>query len=118
MYFCEIILKSKAFIENDLIISLINELYIKHCIIVEDDYSNIISYKYFVKRNINTIYMDKEYFWAYLEWGYYLDVKTAIVIKTEGMIQVFNDHFHKVRKLQNNAANVNTDPTFKKKFIL
>lgn len=55
--------------------------------------------------------MDKEYFWAYLEWGYYLDVKTAIVIKTEGMIQVFNDHFHKVRKLQNNAANVNTNLT-------
>lgn len=88
--------------ENEIVKSIMNDLGIKDCIIVGDNLKSISSsknLKYFSKENIYTIFMDLQLFIDYIAAGNYVNVKTAIFMKTNAMIHIFNVYFSQVRNL-------------------
>lgn len=84
--------------ENNLIKHLLKEFKVQHCIIVDDFNENITSkdVKYFAKENIYTTAMSIKLFVNYLQLGEYVNAKTAIIIKTNGMIEVLKSDWLKV----------------------
>lgn len=78
--------------KNEVTESLINYFGAKHCIIVDNNIKHIISaedVKYFASKNIYTAFMAKSLFRQYFLSGEFINVKTAVIIGTDSMIDIF-----------------------------
>lgn len=97
IFFCEIF-QCECESENYIIESLMKNIQIKHCIIVDDDSQIINTYdvKYFAVEKIYATFMNAHQFISYLKFGYYLNTKTAIIIKSNEIINNVNNYFSEV----------------------
>ena len=80
--------------ENNKIISLLNQIHINHCIIIDEEYRSLFqSFKYFSLDHIFTTFMDIQYLMQYLTLGYFLNYKTAVIMKPDQILDFFNYYF-------------------------